>query len=555
MKIYTSLFFLLITSLAHAQVQTLFEREANYHHFNGIVLIGQADSTKYNASFGLQDDSTPITDSTRFDIGSITKQFTAAGILHLVHNGRINLDDPINNHLGKYSSTKWKKVTVHHLLTHTSGIPSLYQTEQGIDIFFPEETSIDLDDLILRFKDTKLLFSPGKEFSYNNSGYILLAAIIEEVSGTSFQQFMQTSVFDYYGLKNTSFDQNYNAALPYYGYLPTQLKQAPVYDSSWFIGAGGVYSTALDLAKWVKIINSSDFLNEELQAAFLKNHTSSNYGYGWQVKNTGIIEHDGGNAGFISFLSFNPATKQYHVLLTNRSFEQISELGKSSEKIRFLSNQIWKWQAGEKLDIHPEITTNLISPSTYTLNASKKLTIKSTDSGIQVELKNGNPARIIPNTPLTGNNDLETKLVNLTRHLEKSQFWKFASYCNGEMKFVSYSGLMRYGFGQMKKSVGGMLELIPYKVDSQHGLIRMKGKESILDLIVYFDKNGKINGIFEHGAYSLDSKTTLEAYPIGRDSFYLDGFPYVEIPSTFTIVSDKLLIEQLNRVVELKKAN
>ena len=559
MKIYTLLFFLLITSATNAQVQDLIEREAAYHHFNGNVLVQSSSSINYEASFGYADleKETSIHKHSRFDIGSLTKQFTAAAILHLVHDGKINLDDRINDHLGSFANNKWKKVTIHQLLTHTSGIPSIYQTEQGLDIFFPEEEPIALEDLILKFSEGKLISSPGKEFNYSNSGYVLLAAIIENVTGSTFEEYLQRKIFDAYGLEHTSFLPDSNSALPYFGYLPSNIVRAPIYHYSWSIGAGGVYSTTHDLSTWVEVITSDNFLTQELRATFITNHTRDlgnlGYGYGWQITRDGIVEHDGGTYGFISFLSFDPKTKDHHVLLTNRSFESITDFGKSGEKIRSLSNKIWDIKNGKEIEIHPKRSDNKIASHNVLLDTREQIVIEQTETGNYVFYSGSNLSDIIPNTAIAPDSELNKKVLNISNHLEKGQYWRFASYCNGEMKFVAYSGLFRLGFSSMRKRVGDNLEIIPFLVNESSAMLRMKGDDGSLHLIIYFNEEGKVLGVYDRNFYSPKDPQKMKAYPIGENQLFIDGFPYGENSATLTLKNDTVVIEQFGREVSFKK--
>lgn len=534
------------STMCHGQLKKLYDREASYQHFNGVVLIKQSDSTVLKTCYGTADRKKPIELNTRFDIGSLTKQFTAAAILQLVHEGKLKLNDPINKHLGSHASERWKKVTIHQLLTHTSGIPSLYQTEQGLEVFFPEETAIPLSDLIGRFKDAKLLFSPGEEFSYSNSGYILLAAIIEQLSVDTFEKYM-VEMFRRYGLENTSFLRDLNAASPFYGYRNDLLKSAPIYHMSWFKGAGGVYSTVEDLSKWVDIITSKEFLNEKLRNSFLKSHTNAGYGYGWQFED-GHIQHDGGNAGFISFLSFDPASKDHVVLLTSRSFEDIRMFGKSADYVRGLVDKSWKAMNGEEVDVLPMIKTGRLTTGSY-LVGEVSIELKKNDTSLVVSADGTYPSRMIFNTPLDGKGEETLKMKEIARFLQKGKYWSLASHCDGEMKFVMYSGLMSVGMRMLKKQVGKVTQLIPYYVESGHGLLRMKGTKGILDLIVYFDEEGKIQGIFEHGNYEVDKQVEMLAYPIGNSLYYLDGLPYGEKSATIKILDDEIVFYQLDRSV------
>lgn len=545
MKSTVTLFLIIYSLHAQSQLQKLFDREVKYQHFNGVVLVESQDGSIFQYNSGKADAESLIEFNTSFDIGSITKQFTAAGILHLVKAGKFKLHDQINPLLGKYASDRWQKVTVHQLLTHTSGVPSLYQTEQGMDLFFPEVDSIKLDVLIGKFKGEKLLFSPGEEFNYSNSGYILLAAIIEQMSGKTYESYMH-GMFKSYGLNQTSFMPNENAARPFYGYRKDQLKNAPIYHHSWYLGAGGIYSTVSDLAKWIDVINSEGFLTKELREKFLRSHTNKGYGYGW-VHSDGIISHDGGSAGFMSKLSFKPQSSEKVVILTNRSFEDIRKFGKSSEYIADLTDKCWAHLNGEEIEVLPEIVA-LNTPEN--LRFVEGISLESIDTALLIRMKGHYPSRVVGNTALEGKDTLENKMIAIANDMRKNKYWSLAKYCDGEMKFVMYSGMMSIGMRMMKKQTGGADEFIPYFVNEHHGLIRMKGPDGILDLIVYFDGEGRIQGIFEHGFYEKDKEIAMLVYPIGNMLYYLDGMPYGEPSATLKITGQGLSVYQLNRVIE-----
>ena len=140
-------------------------------------------------------------------------------------------------------------------------------------------------------------------------------------------------------------------------------------------------------------------------------------------------------------------------------------------------------------------------------------------------------------------------MIDIARYLEKSKYWSLAKHCDGEMKFVMYSGMMSIVMRMLKKKVGEAVSFIPYYVEDGYGLIRVKGTERNMDLITYFDSKGKLMGLFENGFLELDKETPMLAYPTNEGKFYLDGLPYGEESSTITISSDTITFYQLNRSV------
>lgn len=548
---------LLVSFPNMAQIELLYKRAADYQRFHGTVMVHQERGEGYLGTYGKADQGQDITPNTAFDIGSVSKQFTAAAILALVEQGKLGLHDPINQYLGKFARKHWRKVTVHQLLTHTSGIPSIYQTDQGVEIFMPEKDPIGIDQLIDRFDKGKLLFRPGKRFEYSNSGYVLLAAIIEHLSDMSYADYMNDSIFSRYGLENTSVGivPGRESAMPYYGYRDGEVRRAPLSHYTWMIGAGGVYSTVADLQKWIGTIRSAGFLNEELRNAFLAGYVSfpgGYYGYGWVHTRDGLIEHEGANAGYVSFLSFDPVADRSVIILTNHTFEGKDRLGESSELIRHMMRDTWKILNETEVAPLPEKTRHEISNVTF---VGRKDTFRIRSSGAQLIISGGNTrlSRIVGQTALSGASAKEQDLLAVARLIRDKKYWKMARYCNGEMSFVAYSGLLSIGFKMMRKRTGTPTEVVAFRSGENHGLLRMTGAKGSLDLIIYFDEQRKISGIFDRKFYAPATGNELSGYPIGENEVFIDGFPYGEESLTLKISDKTVILDQFGREVVLDR--
>jgi CubicO group peptidase (beta-lactamase class C family) len=215
-------------------------------------------------------------------LGSISKQFTAVGILQLVEDGKIALDDPVTKFFPDYPESG-KRITIEHLLTHTSGIPS-YTSKPGFLATAGKDISVQA--MVDSFKNDPLEFEPGTAYKYNNSGYFLLGAIIEKVSGETYAKFVEKRLFTPLGMKDSSYE----------GYERSQQVRAAGYtqSASGFepsirinmtqpYAAGALTSTVDDLAKWDAAINAGKLLKaEHWKRAFtpykLKNAQDTNYG-------------------------------------------------------------------------------------------------------------------------------------------------------------------------------------------------------------------------------------------------------------------------------------
>jgi CubicO group peptidase (beta-lactamase class C family) len=177
-----------------------------YGQFNGSALVADNGKVIYKKGFGLanMEWDIPNAPDTKFRLGSITKQFTATLILQLVEQGKIKLDGKLIDYLPEYRKDTGAKVTIHNLLSHTSGIPS-YTSLPG---FFQNvsRNPYTVDEFIKKYASGDLEFEPGTKFVYDNSGYFLLGAIVEKVTGKPYEQVLKENIFDPLGMKNTGYD-------------------------------------------------------------------------------------------------------------------------------------------------------------------------------------------------------------------------------------------------------------------------------------------------------------------------------------------------------------
>lgn len=254
-----------------------------------VVLVDIRGDVVHATARGVRDlDShDPLTLDTPFYIASIAKAFTAAGILALHEQGRLRLDDPASKYLTAIPSYA-EKVTLRQLASHTSGLPDHYDVLGGEE----QARGIDNDDVLtLLRKQRGLLFEPGDQWSYSNSGYVLLALIIEKVSGKPLRQFLRERIFEPAGMTNTFVCDDDRITIPgrAEGYVTHNgsYEHVPYQQST--TGAGGMYSTANDLRKFVDALWSGKLLKiETLREATTAVRTNSDrptpYGLGWMVE-------------------------------------------------------------------------------------------------------------------------------------------------------------------------------------------------------------------------------------------------------------------------------
>jgi CubicO group peptidase (beta-lactamase class C family) len=259
-----------------------------------------------------------------FEIGSITKQFTAVAILMLEEQGKLSVEDEITKFIPDYP-TQDKTITVHHLLNHTSGIKSYTNMPSFMEFARTDMTPTVLMD---KFKNEQMEFDPGTQFNYNNSGYIVLGHIIEVVSGQSYEDFIQTNIFDKVGMNN-SYYGSMTRLIPNrargYSKTETGYRNADYLSLTLPYAAGSIMSTTADLLKWQNAISANTLikkssLEKATNGSTLDSGEEITYGYGWYTGNingSASVEHDGGIFGYSSSGIFLPEENVYVIGLSN----------------------------------------------------------------------------------------------------------------------------------------------------------------------------------------------------------------------------------------------
>ncbi|HUI52470.1 MAG TPA: serine hydrolase [Terriglobales bacterium] len=308
--------FVLFYSFANAQapdkaakIDQLARQYTDCCGFTGTVLVSEHDKVIFKGGYGFADRewSIPNAPDVKFRLGSITKQFTSMLILQQVAKGTIKLDGHISDYLPYYRKDTSSRVTVTQLLNHTSGIPSYTDDPK----FFPDVSRnyYAVDDFVTKFCSGDLQFEPGSKFHYDNSGYFLLGAILEHVTGKKYEALLQENILAPVGMHDTGYD-HWSAILPKRasGYSQTLdgIENAPYLDMSLPYAAGSLYSTVEDLYKWDQALYTDKLLSADLKQKMFTPGLE-NYGFAWVIltipkdepgAGKTIITHGGGINGF-----------------------------------------------------------------------------------------------------------------------------------------------------------------------------------------------------------------------------------------------------------------
>jgi len=315
------------------------------NHFNGAVLLIKNDTVLLKNTYGYMDGSQKelLTNSAMFRLASVSKQFTATGIMLLKSQGKLDFDNTIVKYLPELP---YEDVTIRHLLNHTSGIPDIYMN-------FPNDYKQEVGELLTNVKVVQLLAKSNKPlqgrpldaYAYSNTGYVLLAAIIERVSEQTFENFMQTELFEKVGLNETrvwnliSKDKTFKNKTASFDNVLGDIEVLTPGILDGVAGDGAVFSSINDFEKWNQFWYTNDLIsksimNEAFKQPKLNNGKLSNYGFGWQViPDRHAVWHNGGWLGARTVIIRNTKLKNCMVILDNSSTLNIDAISKKLVKV------------------------------------------------------------------------------------------------------------------------------------------------------------------------------------------------------------------------------
>ncbi len=344
-----------------SKLDTFFKKLHRFGGFNGTVLVSQYGKIIYKNAFGygsfFRKDS--LTTNTPFQLASVSKQFTAVAIMQLKEKGLIDYDDPVWKHIPSFPYDS--SITIRSLLTHRSGIPNyIYALDRIVNKKFPLNNELVVD-LFAKHKPG-INYLPNQRFNYNNSNYVVLAYIVEKLSGMNFRDYAKKYLFEPSGMSNSfiydpfNADQVEKAAV---GYTPRRngYWQVPFDHLDGATGDKGVYSTVEDLFKWDMALNSEKLVKfSTLYDAFQPAHTfkfasNRNYGFGWRLQllddGSWLTFHTGWWHGFKNYYMHNAKDNSSIICLGNVANHSLGRI-RVAQSILY-PDKAWYFMKGETL--------------------------------------------------------------------------------------------------------------------------------------------------------------------------------------------------------------
>ncbi len=298
--------------------------------FTGVGRVTRAGSVVKDVAEGVAnaDASLPCGPDVRFQLASVSKQFTAAAVLLLVDDGTVSIADPVSRWIDRCPAS-WGEITIHHLLTHTAGLPH-WQDLPAISLTEPMDAEDELDV----FRQSRLRSSPGKSWYYSSPGYVLLAHIVQRAAAMPYRAFLEQRIFEPLELSATfvgNAGQRPLVAAGHQGGVVIKSFELDVVG----MGAGDVWSTVGDVLRWDEALAEPGFLSSAARTSLFERHARlpspvmfddgsrtevDGYGYGWFLGSTlghAAVLHPGDNAGFKALNLVVPAKDVLLVMLVN----------------------------------------------------------------------------------------------------------------------------------------------------------------------------------------------------------------------------------------------
>lgn len=536
-------------------IDSLFESYSYHNRFIGSVLISQDNHILYQKSFGYADiaGNKKNTKKSIFSIASLTKSFTAVGIMKLVEDGKLTLETPISTYFPNFMPDFSKDITIQHLLNNSSGMQAnIGRTDDNGNGLMPEKTLITLDDLLEKFKGSKLNFKPGTGYAYNNFGYLLLANVIEKVSGQPFANFMEQAIFKPAGMKNTaitSFKSLNQKAQPYLGLGMDKFKKfnAP-FHPSWLKGAADMNSTTVDLFKFMQDLDNGTLLKSE---SMNKLYTSTQgmgvnemaSGLGWVIDKKGDdkwIYNNGLLPGYASVMGSLLENNIKIIILSNAtSINPVTD--EFQGEVTFvpeITNKIISLFQGKSIENLPTPKTNIDNSivdetKTYQLDNEHSLLIKKEGNTYSLETTGKEPWSVFTYTfsrNATENDAFSETALFFANAMSTQNFEGLINYANDQMK--GFLGTEE-GLGQLKgmwanflQHAGNFMSYNIYKIEGdevKNVHIRFHFETVDIGIVLSLNADHKIQGMFMDDSVKTNHNNTVKLIPISENEFFING--------------------------------
>jgi len=557
-------------------INEVFESYANYNRFIGSVLISQNEDIIYNKSFGYADieNHKKNTGKSIFSIASVTKSLTAVGIMKLVDQGKLTLETPISTYYPNFIPDFSKKITIRHLLNHSSGMQAnIGRIDDQGNGLMPGENPITLNELFEEFKDSKLKFEPGTGYEYNNFGYTLLAYIIENVTELSYADYMEQAVFKPANMKNTAvntykfLDQR---AFPHTGLGMDAFKKLnfPIH-SSWIIGAGNINSSTGDLYNFMEALEDGTLL-KPATVAKLHGYTQSigfndtEYGLGWRIENKGgdkWINHTGLLPGTTSIIGSLPEKNIKIIILSNATSTDLITESTFQGENQFVDGEIIDKVIAVLQGKNPELLPVAVRinnqntadfSSTYMLDNDHSLILSKQGDAYSLEtigIESWSVFTYIFSRDASEDNKTSETALFFANAMSTQNFEGLGDYAIDDMKGFLGS---EEGVNQLKgmwayyiEQAGEFKSYNIYKIEGEDIKtvnIRFHFEKEDVGFVLVINAANQIQGMFKDNDIRTSAIQNVKLTPINENEFFVNGHQNDGMQDLRIRISEKGLI-------------
>ena len=552
-------------------IDVLFESYAHYNRFVGSVLISDNNTIIYQKSFGYADIESKKKNikNSIFSIASLTKSLTAVGIMKLVEGGKLTLETPISIFFPDFMTNNSKDITIQYLLNNSSGMEAnIGRTDESGNGLMPEVTPITLDELLEKFKASKLKFEPGTGYEYNNFGYLLLAQIIEKVSGQRYADFMEQAIFKPANMKNSAvaaFKPNHQKAQPYLGLGMNEFQNfTSPFHPSWLQGAADINSTTVDLFKFMQALENGTLLkvvykNKLYTATQAMGVNDMVSGLGWVIDqkegekwiyNTGLLP------GYASVMGSMPAKNIKIIILSNATSVNpvLEEFQGEVTFVPEITDKIISLFQGKRVENLPlPIKNNSIVDftNTYQFDDEHALVLKKEEGIYSLETAGKEPWSVFTYTFSRNseeNNANSKTALFFANAMSTQNFEDLVDYANEQMKgFIG----TEEGLGQLRGMWENFLQhagkFISYNIYKTEGdevkniHVRFHFETVDVGMVLSIDKDHKIQGMFMDDSIKTSHLNTVKLIPIDDNEYFINGHQNGGMQDLKIIVTDAQL--------------
>lgn len=534
-------------------IDQLLKSYEHYQRFSGNVLISRGKKVIYQNNFGYANIETAKKHSSKsiFNIASISKPITAVGIMKLVEEGKMQLENPISKFIPNFAPAHANKITIQHLLNHSSGLEAniARMDDSGNGLVMPTKEAISFEQLCEKFKNSGLKFTPGQGYEYNNLGYLLLAHIIEKVTNQSYGDYIDQVVFQVANMKSAAFGKSKYPTHTAQAYLGLGQEQFKLYQDelhpSWLMGAGGIYASSQDLINFMQALEEGKLLQPtsvaklyQLSQSMQVNEMS--YGLGWvldQRNGTEWRSHDGSYFGYSSMLGVLPERYIKIVVLSNATASHIDEEFEGKQSFtKEITEKIIELIYGKTVELLPIPQQELALPKlskAYQLDAKHTFTISQENNQYSLS----SPDWSVFTYAFSKDVSTNTKACKLAKEfalaMEQQQLDGLVAMADDKMKgfFGTAEGLgqLKGMWGYFLSQAGAFKSSNIYRIAGEDAMnihIRFHFEKKDVGMVLSFNKQNQVQGLFLDDAVKTSHIQKVKLIQTAPNEFFINGYQY-----------------------------